>query len=149
MLVKRGGGHHVGIRGRRGARDPEHGAAAVEMALVLPILLIVVFGIIEFGFAFNAQISLTQAVREGVRVGAIGEAPSEADMVTRMGVAYTGVRGTPVEDTTQPLSSRSCDPESPSGDAILRGRVDYEPLIGWFGDGTIALRARAVMRCGG
>lgn len=49
----------------------EDGASAVEFALVLPILLLLVFGIIEFGFIFNRWITVTHAAREGVRVYAL------------------------------------------------------------------------------
>ncbi len=49
----------------------EGGAAAVELALVLPILLLLVFGIVDFGRALNLQITLTQAAREGVRPAAL------------------------------------------------------------------------------
>ncbi len=48
-------------------RDDERGAAAVEFALVLPVLLLILIGIIEFSFAFNTQLSLSQAAREGAR----------------------------------------------------------------------------------
>ncbi len=54
----------------RKARD--RGTAAVEFALVLPVLLLIVFGIIDFGRALNAQIELTGAAREGVRLAALG-----------------------------------------------------------------------------
>ena len=53
-------------------RSPIGGAAAVEMALVLPLLLLLVFGIVDFGRALNLQITLTQAAREGVRPAALG-----------------------------------------------------------------------------
>jgi len=56
----------------------ERGAAAVEMALVLPLLLLVLFGLIDFGRAFNAQMQLTQAAREGVRVVVVGGFTSSA-----------------------------------------------------------------------
>ncbi len=55
----------------RKARD--RGATAVEFALVLPLLLLLVFGIIDFGRALNAQITLTQAAREGARLEALGD----------------------------------------------------------------------------
>ena len=54
-------------------RRAERGAAAVEMALVLPMLLFVVFGIIDFGRLLNAQITLTEAAREGARAAAMGQ----------------------------------------------------------------------------
>lgn len=49
----------------------DRGAAAVEMALVLPLLLLLVFGIIDFGRIFTAEIQLSQAAREGVRLQAL------------------------------------------------------------------------------
>jgi len=59
-------------RGRRGrsTRD-DRGAAAVEMALVLPLLLFVLMALIDFGRAYNAQIQLSAAAREGVRLASL------------------------------------------------------------------------------
>ena len=54
----------------RKARD--RGSVAVEFALVVPALLLIVFGLIDFGRALNAQISLTGAAREGARLAALG-----------------------------------------------------------------------------
>jgi Flp pilus assembly protein TadG len=53
------------------AKKDESGAAAVEFAIVLPVLLLLVFGIIEFGLLFNRYITVTHAAREGVRVAAL------------------------------------------------------------------------------
>lgn len=50
----------------------EDGAAAVEFALILPVFLALLLGMIDFGFAFNAKIGITQAAREGARVVALG-----------------------------------------------------------------------------
>jgi Flp pilus assembly protein TadG len=49
----------------------EAGAAAVEFALVLPIILLILFGTIEFGRAWNVRQTLTDAAREGARVAAV------------------------------------------------------------------------------
>ncbi len=54
-------------------RRTEKGAAAVEFALVLPILVLLVFGIVEFGRAYNAYLSVTHAAREGARLAAVGK----------------------------------------------------------------------------
>lgn len=45
----------------------QKGAAVVEFAVILPLLLLVVFGIVEFGFIFYNQALLTNASREGAR----------------------------------------------------------------------------------
>ena len=50
------------------------GAIAIEFALVVPILLVILLGIVQFGFAFFIQINMTNAAREGARVLAVGEA---------------------------------------------------------------------------
>ena len=55
----------------RRLRKDESGAAAVEFAIVLPVLLLLVFGIIEFGLLFNRYITVTHAAREGVRVASL------------------------------------------------------------------------------
>lgn len=55
----------------------EQGQALLEFALVLPILLLLVFGIIEFGIIFFDNLVITQAAREGARVGVVGGSDTE------------------------------------------------------------------------
>ena len=43
----------------------ERGIAAVELAIVLPLMLIIVFAIVDFGRLFNARLSITNLAREG------------------------------------------------------------------------------------
>ena len=43
----------------------------VEFALVLPILLMLLLGVIQFGIAFNHYLAVTDAVRAGARQGAV------------------------------------------------------------------------------
>ena len=54
-----------------GRRDQE-GAAAVEFALLLPLLVLLLFGMIEFGLAFNTRIQATNAAREAARQAVVG-----------------------------------------------------------------------------
>ena len=49
----------------------EKGAAAVEFAIVLPLLLLLIFGIIEFSAVFYNQAVITNASREGARAGIV------------------------------------------------------------------------------
>ena len=56
---------------RRGSAS-QQGQSLLEFALVLPILLIVTFGIIEFGIAFLQIQSIRTGVREGGRAAAVG-----------------------------------------------------------------------------
>ena len=58
---------------RAGKRDRgEDGQATVEFAIILPLLLILVTGIIQFGLLFNKYITLTDTVRSGARTLAVG-----------------------------------------------------------------------------
>jgi hypothetical protein len=53
----------------------ESGASAVEFALLLPVLMLILFGIIEFGLALHRQAILTNASREGARLGIVSSVP--------------------------------------------------------------------------
>ena len=53
----------------------ESGASAVEFALLLPVLMMILFGIIEFGLALHRQAILTNASREGARLGIVVSSP--------------------------------------------------------------------------
>jgi Flp pilus assembly pilin Flp len=59
------------IQGAMARRD-EDGAAAVEFALLLPLLVLLLFGLIQFGLAFNTKIQATNAAREGARMAVVG-----------------------------------------------------------------------------
>ena len=50
----------------------EDGAAAVEFALLLPLLVLLLFGFIQFGTAFNTRIQATNAAREAARLAVVG-----------------------------------------------------------------------------
>ena len=50
----------------------EGGAAAVEFALLLPLLVLLLFGFIQFGLAFNTRIQATNAAREVARQAVVG-----------------------------------------------------------------------------
>ncbi|BCJ71815.1 hypothetical protein CS0771_13590 [Catellatospora sp. IY07-71] len=68
----------------------DRGAAAVEMAFVLPLLLLLVLGIIDFGRMLNAQISVTEAAREGARAATISSVAGAAQTrVNKVNTDYT------------------------------------------------------------
>jgi Flp pilus assembly pilin Flp len=54
------------------AHSDQDGAAAVEFALLLPLLVLLLFGMIEFGLAFNTRIQATNAAREAARLAVVG-----------------------------------------------------------------------------
>lgn len=54
---------------RRRVRARHHGQSLVEFALILPTFLLILVGMVDFGFAFYSNMTLTYASREGARVG--------------------------------------------------------------------------------
>lgn len=61
----------------------ERGQSLVEFTMVVPIFLILVFGIVDFGMGFHAWITTTNAAREGARIGAVGADSSTIDARVR------------------------------------------------------------------
>jgi Flp pilus assembly protein TadG len=61
----------------------EGGQSLVEFTLVLPIFLLVLFAIIDFGMAFNAWITVTNSAREGARVGTVGASANDIEARVR------------------------------------------------------------------
>ena len=63
----------------------EKGASAVEFALILAPLIVLIFAIFQFGIIFNHWVALTHAAREGVRLAAVDEdeAIIEEEIVNR------------------------------------------------------------------
>ena len=55
---------------RRGRTRREGGQALVEFTLIIPVFLLILFGMIEFGFVFTHDLTLEYATREGARAGA-------------------------------------------------------------------------------
>jgi Flp pilus assembly protein TadG len=64
----------------RGSR----GAELIEMAMVTPILLMIIAGIFDFGMLFRAWEVVTNAAREGARVGVLPAYTNDADVVDRV-----------------------------------------------------------------
>lgn len=58
-------------RGDRKAAGRDRGAAAVEFALVVPLLLMLVFGIISYGYMLSFRQALSQSATEGARSAAV------------------------------------------------------------------------------
>ncbi len=57
----------------------ERGATLIEFAIVVSLLFLLIFGIIEFGWILFSYITLTAAVREGVRMVVVSEHTGETD----------------------------------------------------------------------
>jgi Flp pilus assembly protein TadG len=80
-------------RPRRG----DSGEALLEMALVLPILLVLSMGMLDFGRAFHAKSAIDQAAREGARVAVLTQPPDAAAAQARVAdvLSANGIVGAP------------------------------------------------------
>ena len=94
------------------SKTSERGAVAVEFALLAPVLVMLLLGITEFGRAYNAQVTLSSAAREGVRVMAIGNSPTAARTAAKN--AATGAASPALADTNITISPATCTAGSPS-----------------------------------
>lgn len=75
------------------------GAALVEFAITIPILLLVVWSVVDFARAYYTSNSLSSAVREGARVGAVLTDPCAGTPVKdRVKGAFNAFGGPPVTD---------------------------------------------------
>jgi Flp pilus assembly protein TadG len=124
---------------RRAPFDGERGAAAVEFGLLLPLLMLILGGLIDLGFLFNAQVSLTHAAREGVRVESIRPNQGSAAAAS----AYKALRA-PLTDVDPTVCPPAPDPTARARIAL---EAEYDFIILPFGSRT--LTGEAVMRCGG
>ena len=63
-----------------GTRNPQAGVALIEAAFVLPVLLVLCMGMLDFGRAFHMKSVLDQAAREGARIAVVTS--PDVDLVT-------------------------------------------------------------------
>lgn len=111
------------------------------MALVLPILILLVFGIFEFGRGYNAKITLTHAAREAVREYTVNQVEADAVAVGENAAPeLPGVTITLVD---------TCDSSIPNDVAEVEASWDFSYTIPLFRSDTVTIEESAVMRCGG
>ena len=135
------------MRGSARRRAADRGAVAVEFALLLPVLMLLIFGLIDFGRALNAQITLSEAARAGARLAAMGR----ADAGQRAKAGAIGLPGVTV-------TVRYCAPGAgPGASAVVQASYPFSfatpvgAFAAMFGrpglHGTMTLTATAVMPC--
>src|SRR5690606_36837106 len=72
------------VRSLRARLGSNSGAELIEMALVLPLLLVIILGIFEFGFLFRELLVVTNAAREGARAGLLPGYEDDANVTARI-----------------------------------------------------------------
>lgn len=148
------------------------GAAAVELAIVLPILLALIFGMVNFGFIFAAQISLNSSARDAARAGVVnpllgsaqtcsyiatsarGNAATIGLDTTKISITVTGPGGTCTSpanggaatgDVTKTVCTQPIPPVAPQLKVVLSyTAVSPVPLVP---PSSVALSATGVFQC--
>lgn len=132
-------------------KTPERGAAAVEFALLMPILIMILLGIMEFGRAYNVQMSLTNAAREGVRSVAISSVEEDA-LIATINAAPT--LNPQLDDTNIDFGYQAVPATTPSPTACSPGRqvtvtVTYSLRTMTGIAGPFEMTGTGTMLCGG
>jgi Flp pilus assembly protein TadG len=132
--------------GRRGG-PRDSGAAAVELALILPILILVIAGIVDFGRAYFTQVTLTNAAREGARAAVVRVSPAEVEIRTQAAL------GPLAPGTT--IAAGACPATGGTNVTVTVTRdfdwIILEPMMNFVGGSNLppVLESAATMRCGG
>jgi len=121
----------------------QRGQSVIEFALVLPLLLLIVFGVTEFGRAWMTMNVITAAAREGCRI-AVVTGPDVTAVNDRITELCTASRVTPSNVTV--TGPDSMDPDRR---VTVTVQADFQVIpgtvLGTF-SGTIPLRSTCVMR---
>jgi Flp pilus assembly protein TadG len=126
-------------------KGSDRGATAVEMALLMPVLLLVLFATVDFGRMYNAQLTLTEAARDGARAAVLG-----ANVTTETQEAASGI--SPVTVTVTPCPAA---PNAASDATVIASHAfefitplsAFASLFGGSVDGSFAITGRGVMSC--
>ncbi len=113
---------------RRIRGSDERGAALIEFALVLPVLLVLLFGIIEASWAFGQQNDVRHGAREGARLAAVDHGDVTTiglEVCDRMDVVY------PASNPTITLTPTSAD-STRGGLATINVRTNFDSLTGFL-----------------
>jgi len=137
----------------RRLRRSERAAEVIEMALVTPILLLLVMGIVEFGFMFQRYVVLTNAAVEGARVATLpGYTSADAQARAQSYAANGGVQGTVTVTATAVALPGSGGGTWPGMQVTvthvypLQYIAPIARLVGGTQAGSITLTARSTMR---
>ncbi len=106
----------------------ERGQSMAEFAMILPIFLVLVFAIVDFGMGLNAWITVTNSAREGARLGAVGAPGAGAASCSPLpGAGTIQRRVCDTADTLTP-SKMTVTPTNAQGTpgSSVKVKVDYQ-----------------------
>lgn len=116
------------------------GAAAVEFALILPVLMVLVFGIVNYGDMLSVRQSVSQAASEGARAAAV-DPGAEAAKVAAAQAAVNSALGAQGQECTSwgagagqcNVTIATCDGEATKQCATVKVDIAFDAIIPGFG----------------
>lgn len=121
----------------------------VEFAIVMPIVMILIFGVIDFGMAIRSYITITNATREGGRFAALGNpagsypgdctTPTSA---TTIGRVCTGMEGLDTDGGLNSVTVTYPTGQAPGNEVVVAADYTYEyitplgDIVGFFSGGS-------------
>ena len=134
---------NVQVRDRK-MKAGSRGQSMVETALVLPIIILILMAIIDFGFLFNNYIVLSNASREASRKAAVGGTDAE---ITALITSLTGTLNAADRTTSISPSQTLRTHGTPVTITINYDNHFLTPIIGaFFPGGSAILKSETVMR---
>ncbi|ROR73242.1 TadE/TadG family type IV pilus assembly protein [Bogoriella caseilytica] len=124
----------------------DRGAAAVEFALVLPLLVALVLGIAELGRAYHVQTTLSNAARDGVRVMALQNDPVAARVAARASASPLTLSDEQISVT--PASCAAIGTTS-AGTATVTVTYPFRLIGGFLPIDDFTVTGQGTMRCNG
>lgn len=105
----------------------QRGQTMAEFAIVLPVLVVLLFGVIQFGIAFNNYLALTDAVRAGARAAAVSRQASDP-----VGTATAAVRSSATDLNQSKLGISVSSSWSAGSPVTVTATYPYSiKLLGW------------------
>lgn len=124
----RGSDMAYGVRPRGLDGERQRGANLVEMVVVLPLLLLLVVGIVDFGRAFYTLVVVTNASREGARCAA--RYPFDEGLAVDTVVRYVNESGIDITPDNVTTNFRSLNPTNPGQPLSVTVQTEFETIIG-------------------
>ena len=113
-------------------RNTENGQAVVEFAVILPVLLMILFAILQFGIVFNNYIQVTAAAREGARKAAVsrslGTSAAETAATASAKGAAPGLKQTSIQVTR--IANCGHNPDSPTPRSMAARNASFVAVNG-------------------
>ncbi|SFF13772.1 TadE/TadG family type IV pilus assembly protein [Blastococcus tunisiensis] len=124
----------------------ERGAVAVEFALVVPLLLVLLFSIVSVSRAFQVQATLSGAAREAARAMAI---QNDSGAARSAAVFAASAASVPLTAGQVSISPSTCTGASPKTNVVVTITYQFKPTGSFAGGVAFPITSKAVLRCGG